>query len=55
MTSLSTYVLNLDRHPDRLAWMAEQLDGDTSLAAGAIVTSTLMSALTFSVIIGMMG
>ncbi len=27
MTSLSTYVLNLDRHPDRLAWMDEQLDG----------------------------
>lgn len=26
MTSLSTYVLNLDRHPDRLARMAEQLD-----------------------------
>ncbi len=27
MAKLTTYVLNLERHPDRLNWMAEQLDG----------------------------
>jgi glycosyl transferase family 25 len=56
MANLSTYVLNLDRHPDRLARMAEQLDAQgIAWARFAAVDASKVSEEVFDTLVAPTG